>query len=132
MNETQPTSPEDGIPSLEPVAEESLVEECFVEEFLEPQEVNETLNESEVEGRKSKKRKANPKENPIDERINSILDQVEDLVSFPQGARGGRHDPFAHYLTSRLEMLPLNVARELEVEFTCRVNSILDSQIEQN
>lgn len=45
------------------------------------------------------------------------------MVSDPQG---GRHEAFASYLTSRLEMLPLNVARDLEVEFTCRVNSILD------
>lgn len=68
--------------------------------------------------------------NPIDVRINTILDKVEDMVSVPLGANGRRHEAFAQYLTSRLEMLPLSVARDLEVEFTCRVNSILDLQIE--
>lgn len=68
--------------------------------------------------RSSKKRRTT---DLYDERIEEILSKAESVLDTQP-----RHAAFSAYLTERMGMLPLQVARDLEVEFTCRVNSLLD------
>lgn len=62
----------------------------------------------------------------IDDRIHTILDEVQNMVTVPDRNNDKRHASFGAYLIDRMEMLPLQVARDLEVEFISRVNTLLD------
>ncbi|XP_062554755.1 uncharacterized protein LOC134219882 [Armigeres subalbatus] len=66
----------------------------------------------------SKKRKT---ADLIDDKIDQILTKAEAALS----GNTSRYATFCSYLTERMEMLPISVARDLEIEFTCRVNSLL-------
>ncbi|XP_058839866.1 uncharacterized protein LOC131695398 [Topomyia yanbarensis] len=99
-------------------AQEVVLEEILVEET--------ELNDSRAETNKTKKRKID-----IDERILAILDDVQQSIVTGPASSGNRHMSFGSYLVDRMEMLPLHVARDLEVEFTNRVNSLLDLYADQ-
>ncbi|EAT40740.1 AAEL007545-PA [Aedes aegypti] len=89
------------------------------EVILDDTDLEDSHAESVDERGKSKKKKA---ERSIDDKIHTILD---DLVAAP-GKTKSQHASFGAYLAERMDMLPLQVARDLEVEFTSRVNSLLD------
>lgn len=105
--------------------EQEELEQVLEEEILE----EEVLVDLDSSAKTPRKRKStNPINQDIDERIQSILAKAESSISQPKPAR---HATFCSYLTERMEMLPLAVARELEVEFTCRVNSLISLHDEE-
>ncbi|XP_065093372.1 uncharacterized protein LOC135714041, partial [Ochlerotatus camptorhynchus] len=60
-----------------------------------------------------------------DEHFQCILEKVEQRVE-GWSAKKSRHESFCKYIGDRLEMLPEQVARSLEVEFILRVNQSID------
>lgn len=66
---------------------------------------------------------ARQKRSRLDARFNDVLDKVEAMCT-PDNP--SRHAAFAKYLCERLELLPLSVARSLEVELLTRVHSVID------
>ncbi|XP_062541565.1 transcription factor Adf-1-like [Armigeres subalbatus] len=63
------------------------------------------------------------KRNAMDARFHNMLDKVESLCT---PAKTSRHDSFARYLCDRLEILPLSMARSLELEILNHVHKTIN------
>lgn len=62
----------------------------------------------------------------LDARFSSMLDKVESLCATAGPSTSSRHNSFAKYLCDRLDLLPLPVARSLEIEILSRVHTVID------
>lgn len=62
----------------------------------------------------------------LESKMHNIIDIVGDVTSSMQNQIANRHKDFCSYLGQRMSMLPMRVARDLEVEFTKRVNELID------
>lgn len=92
-------------------------------EFLDELHVDVEDPEDELPVNRPSKRKHQDQD--LDKRFNDLLDAVGEVIeaSVPQKSR---HDAFCRFLTEKMELLPPNMARELEIEFINRVNNLLD------
>lgn len=70
-------------------------------------------------------RRRKREQDAIDSRMEHLLDTVQERVE-NLGVKRSKHEYFANYLACQLEQLPPQVARSLEVEFTTKVNSMID------
>lgn len=81
-------------------------------------------HEFETSGTTPMETPARNKRSRLDARFNDVLDKVEAMCSTPDNQ--SRHASFAKYLCERMELLPLSVARSLEVELLTRVHNVID------
>ncbi|XP_062538739.1 uncharacterized protein LOC134207014 [Armigeres subalbatus] len=114
------TSPQgDGQDSF--IVEEQEYEDLEILEDVENENSTPMSSTSVSEPNKRKR-----KELALDNKMHKIMDIVGDVASSIQSEQTNRHKDFCCYLGRRMSMLPKKVARDLEVEFTARVNGLID------
>lgn len=64
-------------------------------------------------------------------KMHEVMDIVGDVASSMQSQQSNRHKDYCSYLGQRMSMLPMKIARNLEVEFATRVNELIDIHSDQ-